>query len=160
MHLIAYVLLTLFLAACALADMPTNQAAPTPCQCTAPTPLPSPVIDGTCQQPLEFERWLQRASRLREEVGTILDGIETGLTEETLTTLQDMQTAIINLSLPDCAAQAHRLLLDAVSAALMALEDKPDSAELLQQAQTQLAAFDMLYEYLLQQLESSDRLQE
>ncbi len=156
MRFAAYSLLTIFLAACALADMPTLQVSPTPCQCIEPTPLPTPVINGTCQQPLEFERWLQRASRLREEVGEILTNLPSTPADELHTTLQDMGLAIINLSPPDCAAQAHRLLLDAVSTTLMALNDVEDSAVLLQQSQTQLAAFDMLYAYLLQQLEAGD----
>lgn len=152
-----WLILALILAGCALRDL---TPVPRPASTIAPfelTPIGTIQVVGSCDDTPTLERWLQTSFRQREAFIAARNAMFDDTHGEALITMADIRFGLSRINVPDCAEQAHSLLLSAMTETIVVMEQFAagqisDVNTALIDADGLFAQFDDVYQIL------SDRL--
>lgn len=106
----------LWLVACATGDVPSTPPPPL----TVPAP-PTLVPSGNCDLTPQLESWLQTTVFMRDEFLALLDTAvakDRAKAYEDVLGMVDRRNRVSATPYPDCASEAHLLLVDAMSKAV------------------------------------------
>lgn len=112
-------LIALLLAACALQDVPLTPPPP-----ITLIPEATPVFSGSCEETRQLEAWLQSASFGRIDFMTLLEqsrDLQRGeALYDNILLMIGRRDQLSKTPAPDCAVEAHLVLLDAMAKAIRA----------------------------------------
>jgi hypothetical protein len=154
--LILLIVLLWLLPACAVNDVPTTP----PPLITLESP-PTPVFAGSCDMTRVLETWLQKSSFMKVNfLQLITDAAEKSVNiSATVRHMANERDAASSLQIPDCAVEAHLLLVDAMTQAVEVFQaynngDRKDLGNILEDTQNRLDMVTVIQDELAVRLEA------